>query len=206
MTSKESPPRWILYTVFRCFCSGFFWNWLIQDLEAVGTSNRYTNTTAFEPVIFGFPSARYNLFETITFLISFAFCSSYKLIISGVLLLGILLSPSCQVRLVSSDLVAVAVSGRDQRHNNSIAHACVKHKQLVSHFRSTSLHSCQQGHSAPVPFERSYLLASFHGDTAGCLTLPLLRALFSCAAKRFPRYGTVKRTVKRGDIMSDIAI
>jgi len=53
------------------------------------------------------------------------------------------------VRLVSSDLVAVAVSGRDQR---------------------------------------SYLLASFHGDTAGCLTLPLLRALFSCAAKRFPRH------------------
>lgn len=53
------------------------------------------------------------------------------------------------VRLVSSDLVAVAVSSRDQR---------------------------------------SYLLASFHGDTAGALTLPLLRALFSCAAKRFPRH------------------
>lgn len=143
-------------------------------------------------MIFGFPSARNNLFETITFLISFAFCSSYKLIISCVLLLGILLSPSCQVRLVSSDLVAVAVSGRDQRHNNSIAHACVKHKQPVSQLGTT--------------FERSYLLASFHGDTAGCLTLPLLRALFSCAAKRFPRYGTVKRTVKRGDIMSDIDI
>ncbi|CAJ1370333.1 unnamed protein product [Effrenium voratum] len=34
---------------------------------------------------------------------------------------------------------------------------------------------------------RSYLLASFHGDTAGCLTLPLLRALRK-ALDRFPRH------------------
>lgn len=46
--------------------------------------------------------------------------------------------------------------------------------------------STNKPHSLDV---RSYLLASFHGDTAGALTLPLLRALFSCAAKRFPRLG-----------------
>lgn len=35
---------------------------------------------------------------------------------------------------------------------------------------------------------RSYLLASFHGDTAGSLTLPLLRALVACAQERFRRH------------------
>eukprot|EP00913_Durusdinium_trenchii_P030294 g28379.t1 len=36
--------------------------------------------------------------------------------------------------------------------------------------------------------QRSYLLASFHGDTAGRMTLPLLRALVSAAAQRYPRH------------------